>query len=552
MLCYLVLGQVQNTSDTLAQKDFDYLESQFKSNLSDPDKAKLYLNTYLKKAKKIQHDSLVLRGYFFQAYLSDFDNAIAYYDSIIAYDTPLNKLLPFAHNEKGYLHYNNSNYKKSLKSYLQARSISKKTNNNQILISATYSIGLIKSLIGQKEEALGIYKEQFENFSSDTLKTKFPEGYLEGLFSLADSYITNSKLDSATIYNKLGIKESLRMEQPLYYPRFVLSEGINQYKKGVYKRANDSLSKAIDLLSQINDSSSLAIAYLFKAKTLEQSGFLASSIKFLKNADTLASKQSIQPDFSPIYESLYENYKKTDSVEKQLTYLEKFITYNKKLEKEFKGIDATLYTQYDVPELLEAKEEIIKDLQEKDKTNQRSILLLSVFLTGFGILSFYYYRKRVIYKKRYDKLFQKDIVSQSKFNQKQEMRKATKVPSEILEQLLPKIAEFENNNGFLNSSLTLNKMAKELGSNSNYLSKTINHSKAKNFSSYLSDLRVSYAIQELKTNPKLLNYTIKAIASEVGFGNTESFTKAFYAKTNLYPSYFIKQLKKEQKLTQDS
>lgn len=546
MVCKLVFCQSQKTPDTLLQKSFDYLESQFKANAVEPNKALPYVETYLEKAKQEQLDSVILKGYFLYAYISDFETALAYCDSIIAYDTTENRLLSTAHDEKGYLYSANGKYKKALESYLEARKISKTNNNIQVLITSTYSIGVIKSLIGQKEEALEIYKEQLENFNDDALKTKFSNIYLENLFSLADSYTTNSKLDSATIYNKIGIQESLRMEELSYYPRFILGDGITRYTGGSYQRANDSLSKAIKLLQQIPDSSALAIGYYFKAKIQEQLGDLAATIELLKNAATLASKQSIQPDYLPIFESLYENYKKTDSIEKQLVYLEKFIAYNKKLESEFNGIDATLYTQYDIPELLDAKEAIITGLQEKDKISQRNIFLLSVFLTGFGILSFYYYRKRVIYKRRYDTLFQKEFESKQTYNAKSKVSKLAKIPSEVIEELLPKIEEFEKNKDFLDSSLTLNKMAKQLKSNSNYLSKTINHTKNKNFSSYISDLRINYMIEELKTNSKLLNYTIKAIASEAGFGNTESFTKAFYAKTHLYPSYFIKQLKKEQ------
>lgn len=553
LVCQLVVSQIDNTSDTLLLKTFNYLDNQFKLNLENSEKATIYIDAYIKKAKQQQIDSLILEGYYSKAFISNSSIAIAYYDSIINYDSAENSILPYAHEEKGYVYFDDGNYKESLGSYLEARKLAKEIKNDRMFYSSTHSIGVIKALNGQNKEALKIYKEQFKNFSSNyALKTKFSSTYMQSLFSLADSYIENAKLDSATIYNKLGIQESLKLEKPSYYPMFVLSEGITLYKKEAYEGANDSISKAIKLFNQLNDIIFLPKALYFKAKIISQSGDLVYAIELLKKADTLVSKQSIRPDFSPIYESLYENYKKTDSVEQQLIYLEKFIDYNKRLEKEFKGIDATLYTQYDVPELLNAKEEIIVGLQKKDKINQRSIFLLSVFLTGFGILSYYYYRKRVIYKKRYDKLFQQDHIPKKLEDKKSVLSKPSKVPPEILEELLPKIQEFEEIKGFLNSSLTLNKMAKALGSNSNYLSKTINYSKSKNFSSYLSDLRITYALQELKTNEKLRNYTIKAIAAEVGFGNAESFTKAFYAKTNLYPSYFIKQLKKDQQLTQDS
>lgn len=95
-----------------------------------------------------------------------------------------------------------------------------------------------------------------------------------------------------------------------------------------------------------------------------------------------------------------------------------------------------------------------------------------------------------------------------------------------------------------NTSINLNSLAKNMGTNSNYLSKIINFHKGDNFSTYLSDLRIEYTIEALQKQSKLREYTIKTIAHEVGFGNTESFTKAFYKKTGLYPSYFIKQLKK--------
>jgi len=66
--------------------------------------------------------------------------------------------------------------------------------------------------------------------------------------------------------------------------------------------------------------------------------------------------------------------------------------------------------------------------------------------------------------------------------------------------------------------------------------------KGKNFSSYLSDLRVDYAIDRIKNNSQFRLYSIKAIAEETGFKNTESFSKAFHKKTGIYPSYFIKNI----------
>ncbi|NAS32159.1 helix-turn-helix domain-containing protein [Flavobacteriaceae bacterium R38] len=49
-------------------------------------------------------------------------------------------------------------------------------------------------------------------------------------------------------------------------------------------------------------------------------------------------------------------------------------------------------------------------------------------------------------------------------------------------------------------------------------------------------IRVEYAINQLKTNPKFCLYSVKGIAKEAGFNSQESFSKAFYKNTGIYPS----------------
>lgn len=82
-----------------------------------------------------------------------------------------------------------------------------------------------------------------------------------------------------------------------------------------------------------------------------------------------------------------------------------------------------------------------------------------------------------------------------------------------------------------------------MNTNSKYLSKVIKYYHSKSFSPYVNDLRIDYTIGRLKVDHKIQNYTIKAIAAEAGFNSAEAFSKYFYKKNGIYPSYFIKQLK---------
>ncbi|WP_416370339.1 helix-turn-helix domain-containing protein [Tenacibaculum ovolyticum] len=83
-----------------------------------------------------------------------------------------------------------------------------------------------------------------------------------------------------------------------------------------------------------------------------------------------------------------------------------------------------------------------------------------------------------------------------------------------------------------------------MNTNTNYLSKVINQHKNTTFSNYINRLRIDYIVEKLKTDSLLRKYTIKTIANEAGFKNTESFSKAFYKFTEIKPSYFIKELEK--------
>jgi AraC-like DNA-binding protein len=116
------------------------------------------------------------------------------------------------------------------------------------------------------------------------------------------------------------------------------------------------------------------------------------------------------------------------------------------------------------------------------------------------------------------------------------------IAEEVVQQILEKLQLFENQSGFLEATITIQKVATTLNTNSKYLSKIINEYKDKSFVQYINDFRIEYAINQLKKDPKLRNYTIQALALEFGFNNAESFSTAFYKKNGIKPTYFIKEL----------
>lgn len=116
------------------------------------------------------------------------------------------------------------------------------------------------------------------------------------------------------------------------------------------------------------------------------------------------------------------------------------------------------------------------------------------------------------------------------------------VSKEILEVVLLKLNAFEQQKGYLSTSINLNSLSKILDTNSSYLSKIINHTKGKTFKNYLNDLRIENALEELKNNPQNKKFTIEAMAFDFGFKSAESFSKKFKSTYGMYPSKFMKDL----------
>ena len=124
-------------------------------------------------------------------------------------------------------------------------------------------------------------------------------------------------------------------------------------------------------------------------------------------------------------------------------------------------------------------------------------------------------------------------------------KKVADLPDEVVQSILERLTRFETSYKFTNKQYTLSSLAKELQTNSAYLSKIINAEKKTSFAHYMNKLRIDYAIEKLKEDTVLRSYTIKAIANEFGFNTAQSFSNAFYKQTGIYPSYFIKQLEKD-------
>ena len=91
-------------------------------------------------------------------------------------------------------------------------------------------------------------------------------------------------------------------------------------------------------------------------------------------------------------------------------------------------------------------------------------------------------------------------------------------------------------------------MAKQLDTNTKYISEIIHTHKNKNFNTYINELRINHIIQLMKEDKKYLNYKVSYLAEESGFSSHSAFTVVFKSITGITPKQFISFLKKDDKV----
>ncbi len=545
IVLYSLTFQINAQSFNNAQlfsKSYKSLELIYDLNDNDSIYANQIANVYLNKSIQDIDSIKIANGYSMLAYVSKFPVAIKHLDSSISYtleskskNFPTQYLLA-----KSQYFFNNNEYERSLISAISAYNNATIKNNLEQQISALHQINLVNELWGDYRKVL-----ETEFFVEKLIsKNKKNENYYtQSLFTLegiGKCYVRLKKPDSALIYFNHGIEKTLKKKDSSTYFAFVSRTGMALTIKGKYKQALDSLYKGDISRSSFNNSY-LPYFYYYVGKCYYNLEEKNKGIAYFKKIDSIyESNHILSPELPDVYDKLISYYKKNKEEELQLKYLYKLIQIERIIDVKRTHIKEKTNKDYHIPQILQEKEKIITDLniQNKNSTTLRWWILSLLFIS---ILSLFYYIKRQRkFKKRFNNIINQQEAIKTKTVKNSSLNGGISIT--IIKELLSQLDLFEDNKNYLNLNISLNDMAKKFGTNSTYLSKVINLKKDKNFSQYINNLRIGYAIEQFKVNPKFRKYTIKAIAGECGFKNAESFSKAFYKKWGIYPSYYLKKL----------
>ncbi len=515
----------------------------------DPVKAYPYAYVYLSKAKKINHQLRISNGYSLMAfaYENDFNLKIKYLDSAIALSKSVDHkyLASRLHIYKGKAYDDNGFFTKALENYVDGLEFSKKYGDRYHEAIISHNIALLKRRIGKYEEAKLLlktcleYEESRLNLSkSDTI------GYLTTLAELVTTYRRNNEVDSALTYNKIGLEMSKNQPNKSL---FILNKGILQFYNRDYENAIKNLENSLSYFLDTKNISyseyyNLIDNYLFLGKSFLAISKKEEGISYLKKIDSITKKTNfLTSETRPAYEIIINYYKSLDDKNNQLYYINRLLYNDSILDHNYRNVNNKLFKDYDTPILLQQKEKLITDLTLKKNRSNNIVIISFILVIVISSLLLFHYRKNKKYKKRFNELMNSRNTKGVK-TIKDSKQIELNISDNIVEIILQDLDKFERNRGFLKPNITSPMIAKQIKTNSKYLTSVIKFYRNKSFTQYINDLRIEYIIKALKKDDKLQKFTIKAIAEEAGFNSPEVFSKSFFKKTGIYPSYFIKQL----------
>ncbi|WP_130734200.1 helix-turn-helix domain-containing protein [Flavobacterium sp. J27] len=569
-ICLLTYSQKNKLKDT------DYLRLQDKARsylYIDIDSA-YYFASQIEKSSNHIHQSFAngIKGYIFQL-KNDTLNSKKHLNS--AYD--LLKYIPdskekrmttsYLLNYDGLIEWKKNNLTIALKKYQEGKKIAESINDIVQTVKFNANIGLINKNIKNYDIAITTFKKSLllvnQNFEV------FPKEEINSMISNIHLNISNcyerkfqekkdiKKIDSALYHTQKALQYT--RNNGLLKMRSLTSLGNIYFLKDDYTNSKKAYQSALIIAKEIGmlaDYNTLLcnlghINYYYK-KEKEALVYFTKVDSLYQAEESNLTEEYVLSNYylAKIYNILGKNEEASKYSKK---YLENYEAMAVKEIKETLDINNTLNNQ-------KLQEEMIQINKQHQKEKIIKITTWVIILSLLLFLLFYFRKKNKLriqqvkqtaekFQLEIEKTKSKNIALQNEiedFKKEKKPKNTVTIDSEKEEQIVTMLLALEKKEVFLNHDFTQPFVAKKIKTNTAYLSHVVNKRFGKTFSEYANDLKINYAIHQMKTNPIYRKYNTQAIAESVGFKSAVSFRKSFNKKTGLSPTQFLKQIEEEQ------
>lgn len=538
--------------DSLSNRSFDYLSQAVITNGKDSIKSRRYAQTWLAKAKSEKDYKQMALAYKTVMHQADKKEHLLYVDSMLTAAKRTNdiELIGSAYMTKGIVHYTRKEQMKALDNFLMADRYISQTSNQYLIYKVKYGIAQTKYYLGFYDEAISLFRECIDYFKEEN-----DRAYLNSLHCLGLCYNRIGNFEWCTITNQMGIDEGKRVDNLEMEPYFIHSEGVNQCSKQKYNEAIKKLTIALPSIINSKDFANESVAYFYIGKSYWSLKQQEKAITYFKKVDAIFENEKyIRPDLREGYERLIDYYKRKNDTKSQLFYINQLLKVDHILGQNYKYLLQKVVKEYDTKELLKSKQNI------ENAMTFRIVIDFSIIGIMALVIAYLIY-KHFKNKRLFEEIMKRDtsIISSTENSvdkpvfekiiepinyENNDKQNNQEISPEFEAGILKKLEKFENEKKYLEKDMTLTKMALLLNTNNKYVTIIIAKHRRKGSIDYITDLKIDYIIEMLKTDNKFRNYTNKALGEEAGFMSTQNFTRAFKVRAGISPTYFIYKLKK--------
>lgn len=537
ILALFLVANISYCSEGLYQAiELDSIKQAFRQAQTEHQK-KSIVDNYLLRAESYQDSSylieaLMLKGQLGRFSLKNLNSALR--AITIAKNIQSKELELRAYRIVAFMYYFDSNFKESLVYLDKAILTNEALNDKYWEMKNQHLKSILLNNCQDNEKALILLENNSQFFSSSQTRTKFPSEYLSHIYALGDAYIRNQKAFKAVALIDSFINENSELEQR-YLNNALMIKGNALFHLANYEESVKILKSLCPKFKKPSYEHADCITNMVESlkKLKKDAEILESLNKFLI---TYGGDTRYQEYQSFVYLELSELYSRRNDNIKESMFLKKHVQIKRNIENkplELKNEFSKIHTR-NLKERLSA-------YALKNMVSIKWLRILSILIILAIILVVSLFLRNRIMHLRLEKLIldlEKDENSKNEKSPLLSLNLHNNSSSEILE----KLASFEANKKYLKNNYTLSVLARELNTNTSYLSRVINQDIGKTFTNYINDLRIEHIIQELYSNEETRLYSFEGIAQSIGFKNSKSFSRAFKRKTGLSPSLYLKKL----------
>lgn len=543
-LLFFELGHAQSQNNK-------YEDSLKKYIFKNPDKTIVFSKGYLEYSKKKKLTDKIILSYGCLTLAYDMKNEI---DSVVHYSY---EALSYCKDPKDVIRFkldlcevyeNGQNNKKALELLQECFDLAKKNKLKEEEQTIAESIDFLRYKIFNPAKDLKLRIEDYEKAkaSKEEKNIRYTRLYL------IQAYLDNENPNEALKFITEGLMDAKDRNNFKFLYEFYKMKAEAHLQLEEIAFAHKAIKKAQEKAVALNNREYIdEVDYVLAVINGKNERY--EDLVLLLEEVLRRNRKHTPEQLSKYYKLLASGYKNLGNNELSILYYEKYDIENKKVEKNKIVSLGTTHILAENSTALKTEE------QKRKKTHW-----IVAFMVLFVFLMLVFYRNKRIQKRNKEsfnelmikiKTFEEDkiVIEQPLISNENEVvieddSKSNEdsnytIDDEKVNEILTKLQKLEEQKYFLRQDCTLHNMAKRLKTNTTYLSKIVNTHLNKSFSVYINELRINYAIIELKRNKQLRAYSTKAIAQELGYKKAGSFSKYFKEATGITPAVYIKEIR---------